>query len=83
MAVIAFGSRFSVGKRIAVGESVVIARCGSRRLRQQSGGQRADDNGTLRSADLGAVGATLAMSPNYGKDQPDVAYPFVYATMRG
>jgi NitT/TauT family transport system substrate-binding protein len=31
----------------------------------------------------GAVGATLAMSPNYGKDQPDAAYRFVYATMRG
>jgi hypothetical protein len=31
----------------------------------------------------GAVGATLAMSPNYGKDQPEAAYRFVYATMRG
>jgi ABC-type nitrate/sulfonate/bicarbonate transport system substrate-binding protein len=31
----------------------------------------------------GAVGATLAMSPNYGKDQSEAAYRFVYATMRG
>jgi ABC-type nitrate/sulfonate/bicarbonate transport system substrate-binding protein len=31
----------------------------------------------------GAVGATLAMSPNYGTQQPDAAYRFVYATMRG
>jgi NitT/TauT family transport system substrate-binding protein len=31
----------------------------------------------------GAVGSTLAMSPNYPKEQPDAAYRFVYATMRG
>jgi NitT/TauT family transport system substrate-binding protein len=31
----------------------------------------------------GAVGVTLAMSPNYSKDQPEAAYRFVYATMRG
>jgi NitT/TauT family transport system substrate-binding protein len=31
----------------------------------------------------GAVGSTLAMSPNYAKDQPDAAFRFVYATMRG
>jgi hypothetical protein len=31
----------------------------------------------------GAVGAALAMSPNFGAQQPDVAYRFVYATMRG
>jgi NitT/TauT family transport system substrate-binding protein len=31
----------------------------------------------------GAVGATLAMSPTYAKDNPEAAYRFVYATMRG
>jgi NitT/TauT family transport system substrate-binding protein len=31
----------------------------------------------------GAVGASLAMSPNFGSQQPDVAYRFVYATLRG
>jgi ABC-type nitrate/sulfonate/bicarbonate transport system substrate-binding protein len=31
----------------------------------------------------GAVGATLAMSPNYATQQPEAAYRFVYATMRG
>jgi len=31
----------------------------------------------------GAVGAALAMSPNYGTQNPDAAYRFVYATMRG
>src|SRR5689334_22977854 len=31
----------------------------------------------------GAVGAALAMSPNFSTQQPDVAYRFVYATMRG
>ena len=31
----------------------------------------------------GAVGASLAMSPSFGTQQPDVAYRFVYATMRG
>jgi NitT/TauT family transport system substrate-binding protein len=31
----------------------------------------------------GAVGATLAISPNFGTQQPEVAYRFVYATMRG
>jgi NitT/TauT family transport system substrate-binding protein len=31
----------------------------------------------------GAVGVTLAMSPNFASQQPDAAYRFVYATMRG
>jgi NitT/TauT family transport system substrate-binding protein len=31
----------------------------------------------------GAVGATLAISPNFGAQQPEAAYRFVYATMRG
>lgn len=31
----------------------------------------------------GAVGAALAMSPNYATQNPEAAYRFVYATMRG